>query len=210
MVNRVHVIDPDVRRRASVSHELNSFSFHAEIYEDIYEFLDVAPKAGLVLAANGSEPHGQQLAKFIKMPGIYLPIIGYAEEPSTEEVVEAMMAGAAGFLQWPFGKRELINALSRLSEESEQRLRRERLLSQARAKVDTLSPREREVLAALIGGLSNKQIGKMLEISPRTVEIHRSNMMTKLRARSIADAVKTGLYAGLDEDLNNLHYDEAA
>ena len=210
MVNRVHVIDMDVRRRARVSRELNGFSLHTEIYEDVREFLDVAPSTGLILAANNPNAGEHNLPEIIKELGIHLPIVGYAEEPSTEEVVEAMIAGAAGFLQWPFGNRELVAMLNRISNEGEQRLRRERILAQAKARVATLSRREREVLTALIAGQSNKQIAQMLNISPRTVEIHRSNMMTKLRARSVADAVKTGLYAGLDEDSSAQHLNEAA
>jgi two-component system, LuxR family, response regulator FixJ len=210
MVNRVHVIDMDVRRRARVSRELNAFSVHTEIYEDLREFLDVAPKSGLVLMANNPDVGEHHLAQIIKGLGIHLPIVGYAQDPSTEEVVEAMIAGAAGYLRWPFGNRELVTMLNRISEEGEQRLRRERMLAYAKARVDALSPREREVLTGLIAGKSNKQIAQMLDISPRTVEIHRANMMTKLRARSVAEAVKAGLYAGLDDDSKALHLNEAA
>ena len=104
----------------------------------------------------------------------------------------------------------MLKTLGRIAGEGDQRLRRERLLSRARSQVEALSRREKQVLTLLIGGLSNRRIAEALEISPRTVEIHRSNMMTKLRARSVADAVKTGLYAGLDEDLSILMLDRAA
>jgi RNA polymerase sigma factor (sigma-70 family) len=210
MVNRVHVIDMDVRRRARVSREFNAFSVHTEIYEDVREFLDVAPKSGLVLVAGNPDVGKHHVAQIIKELCIHLPIVGYAENPSTEDVVEAMIAGAAGYLRWPFGNRELVAMLNRISEEGEQRLRRERMLAHAKARVDTLSPREREVLTALIAGKSNKQIAQMLDISPRTVEIHRANMMTKLRTRSVAEAVKTGLYAGLDAESYALQLHEAA
>lgn len=210
MVNRVHVIDTDVRRRARVSRELNAFSIHTEIYEDIREFLEVAPNSGVILAANSAEAGVLRLCEIIEEHGLYLPIVGFAEEPSTEEVVEAMISGAAGFLRWPFGNSELVATLNRISQDREQRLRRERMITQAKARVAALSPRERDVLTALIAGLSNKQIAQVLGISPRTVEIHRSNMMTKLQAQSVADAVKTGLYAGLDEDLKSHHLNEAA
>lgn len=210
MVNCIHIIDMDVRRRARVSRELSAFSVHTEIYEDVREFLNVAPGTGLILAGYNLDAGEQHLAKIIKELGIHLPIVAYAEDPSTEDVVEAMIAGAASFLRWPFGNRELVAMLDRVSEEGGQRLRRERTLSQAKARVAILSPREREVLTALIAGKSNKQIAQMLDISPRTVEIHRANMMTKLRARTVADAVRIGLYAGLDEELDALHLNEAA
>ena len=208
MVNRVHVIDPDVRRRARVSRELNTYSLHVEIYEDIQEFLQIAPAEGLVLAADGSE--GQRIGEILRTSSIHLPVVGYAEDPSTGEVVEAMLAGATGFLRWPFDDREFIDTLNRMSNEGELRVRRERMLFEAKTQVESLSRRERQVLTALIGGLSNKQIGEALEISPRTVEIHRSHMMTKLKARSVADAVRMALYAGLDEDWSDRHLDQAA
>lgn len=208
MVNRVHVIDPDVRRRARVSRELNTYSVHAEIYEDIQEFLQIAPTEGLVLAADGSA--GQRIGDILRTSSIHLPIVGYAEDPSTGEVVEAMLAGAAGFLRWPFDDREFIDTLNRISDEGELRVRRERMLFEAKAQVESLSRRERQVLTALIGGLSNKQIGQALEISPRTVEIHRSHMMTKLKAQSVADAVRMALYAGLDDDWGDRHLARAA
>lgn len=206
MVSRVHVIDPDVRRRARVSRELNTFPLHVEIYEHLDEFLKLAPREGLVLAADDSGSHGQQVTKIIQTENIGLPIIGYAEEPSTEAIVEAMLAGAAGYLTWPFTDRQLLSTLDRLSGGGERRLRRERNLSRAREKVNALSPRERQVLSALVAGQSNREIALALNISPRTVEIHRSNMMTKLQAGSVADAVRIGLYAGLDEswDVPNL------
>ena len=121
-----------------------------------------------------------------------------------------MLAGATGFLRWPFDDREFIDTLNRMSNEGELRVRRERMLFEAKTQVESLSRRERQVLTALIGGLSNKQIGEALEISPRTVEIHRSHMMTKLKARSVADAVRMALYAGLDEDWSDRHLDQAA
>ena len=210
MVNRVHVIDTDVRRRARVSRELNGLHIHTEIYEDIREFLSVAPTTGLILAADDHRSEEPYLADIMKELGCYLPIVGYAETPSTQDVVDAVLAGAAGFLQWPFEEGVLAALLNRFSEEGEQRLRRERMFSRAKERVARLSRRETEVLVALIGGQSNKEIGLKLGISPRTVEIHRSNMMSKLRARSVADAVKIGLYAGLDEELDSLPLHEAA
>lgn len=208
MVNRVHVIDPDVRRRARVSRELNTYSLHAEIYEDIHEFLQIAPSEGLVLAADAAG--GQRISDILRTSDIALPIVGYAEDPSTGDVVEAMLAGAAGFLRWPFEDRNVVDTLNRLSEEGELRARRERMLCAAKTQVESLSRRERQVLTALIEGLSNKQIGQALGISPRTVEIHRSHMMAKLNARSVADAVRMALYAGLDDDWGDRPLDQAA
>lgn len=210
MVNRIHLIDPSVGRRARISRELNTHSLHTEIYEDVQEFLAVDPTDGLVLAVNDPKERQQNLIEIIKTLGFALPIVGYAENPSTLDIVEAILAGARGYLLWPFEDRELAATLTKMAEEGEQRLLRAHILSRARGKVATLSPRERQVLSAIISGLSNKEIGDTLGISPRTVEIHRSKMMLRLRARSSAEAVKIGLYGGLDEDWSAARWDAAA
>lgn len=209
MVNRVHIIDPNVRQRASLSHELQSNALHAEIYEDVHELLAITPTEGLILVAEDADAGGR-VSEIVKMSGIELPVIGYAEEPSTEQVVEAMLAGAAGYLKWPCANRELLIALNRLSNDGGHRLRRERMLARARTKVEALTRREKQVLISLVAGKSNKEIADFLQISPRTVEIHRSNMMLRIGARSSAEAVKIGLYAGLDDISGSLFSSMAA
>ena len=201
MADRIHVIDPDIRRRARVSRELHDQPLHVEIYEDLDEFLGVAPTEGLILFAHDPERPGGQVRALTQSAQTRLPVIAYAEAPSPKHVVGAMLSGAFGYLEWPFEQQELGAALRRVSVDGEKRLRRQRVLEQATAKVERLSRREKEVLTGLIGGLSNKDIGQALAISSRTVEIHRSHMMMKLGARSVADAVRTGLYAGLDESI---------
>lgn len=209
MINRVHVIDPDVRRRARVSRELHSQLLHAEIYEDLDEFLDVAPKEGLIFLAHDPDRYGRQIGELMQTSDIRLPIVAYAESPSPKNIVQAMLAGASGYLEWPFERQELDHTLERFADEGERKLRRERALSEADDQIKTLSPREKQVLTGLVAGLANKAIAEVLEISPRTVEIHRSNMMTKLDAQSVADAVRIGLYAGLDECNERLPFQRA-
>lgn len=198
MVNRAHVIDPDVRRRARISRELHAHPLHVEIYEDIGEFVDVAPQEGLIFLADVPVSNGHRIGQIAQHSILRLPVVAYAESPSPKAVVEAMLAGAFGYLEWPFDRGELDVTLKRIADEGTQKLKRERVVSEATAQVQLLSRREKEVLAWLVNGLSNKDIGQTLAISPRTVEIHRSHMMMKLGARSVADAVRIGLYAGLD------------
>lgn len=199
MVNRVHVIDPDVRRRARISRELHAQPLHVEIYEDIGEFVDVAPQEGLIFLADVSVSNGHRISQIAQHSVLRLPVVAYAESPSPKVVVEAMLAGAFGYLEWPFDRGELDVTLKRVADEGERKLKRDRVVSQAIAQVQLLSRREKEVLICMVSGQSNKDIGQTLAISPRTVEIHRSHMMMKLRARSVADAVRIGLYARIDE-----------
>jgi len=128
-----------------------------------------------------------------------LPTIAYGENPPTERVVQVMLTGVSGYLSWPFNSNELLNTLDQMLEANAGRQLRERAMARARGQVEELTPRERQVLTALVAGMSNKEIAKALSISPRTIEIHRAHMMTRLEANSIAEAVKIALYAGLDE-----------
>ena len=198
MAHSIHVIDQDVRRRAKVAHELCCYGRHVEIYEDVSEFLAVAPTDGFILAADNPDGQGNALDD-IRSLRFGLPTIAYAENPPIERVVQVMLVGLAGYLSWPFNSDELLDTLDRMLEANAGHQLRERAMAKARSRVEELTPRERQVLAALIGGMSNKEMARSLSISPRTVEIHRGHMMTRLGANSIAEAVKIGLYAGLDD-----------
>jgi FixJ family two-component response regulator len=103
-------------------------------------------------------------------------------------------------LRWPFEPSLLEATLDRLSDLGERRARKARRGAMAKAAVDHLSEREFEVLELMIEGNSNKEIGRELSISPRTVEIHRANMMRKLNARTPSDAVRLAMLAGVDRD----------
>ena len=197
MINRIHVIDPNVRRRAKVAHDLCCQGQHVEIYEDFREFIAISPQDGLILAADDCALPGETLIE-IRTNRVTIPVIAYAENPRIEHVAEVMLSGVAGYLNWPFNNDELCKTLDRMLEANTDRQRRENAIASARNMVDKLTPREREVLTALVSGMSNKQIARVLNISPRTVEIHRSKMMMRLHAHSSADAIKIGLYADLD------------
>lgn len=201
MVDRVHVIDPNFRRRAQVSRELSNWNIHAEIYEDLTEFQQVSPGDGFVFAVDDDEGAFDlsALMEAMRTNGSPLPVVMYAEQPATEGVVSAMRSGAIDFLQWPFEPQLLGSTFRRLAIDGKRMLNEERLRAAAKAKVRLLTGREGEVLVHLAEGMSNKEIGSELGISPRTVEIHRGHMMTKLSAQSVADAVRIALYAGLDE-----------
>jgi FixJ family two-component response regulator len=200
MTIRINVIDPDVRRRARIAHALTAREAHVEIYESLAEFLEGGKAGGLLFI--GDEPAGGLATKIAEVrasvPAI-LPIVGYAEDPEAEPIVAAMRAGAVDYLRWPFADRVLDRSLQRMTEGHDRLLQEEIVRSQARARVHELSGRETDVLTQLVRGLSNKEIGRALSISHRTVEIHRANMMSKLGANSTGDAVRIGVRAGLDE-----------
>jgi FixJ family two-component response regulator len=200
MARLVHVIDVDFRRRAQIAHDLGTRNVHAEIYDSLEEFGETKPGGGFVFSADDETNWSpEDLSQILQANGIIMPFVVYSNAPTTDKVVSAMLSGALDYLEWPFDFPRLDLAFRRMAKNGEVLHDRARRRLAAREKVGHLSLREREVLHHIVGGLSNKQIADVLRISPRTVEIHRSNLMHKLNAQSAADIARIALYAGLDE-----------
>lgn len=198
-MSHIHIVDPDIRRRAAVSRIIIELGTHAEIYEDHREFNERRPDHGLVLVAHSESAF---LLESLKGGDIELPVVVYAGQPATNEVVEAVQAGALDFFEWPVGIDQLNRILERARESGNDMLALLRRRAAAGRLVGRLSSREREVLIGVTAGGSNKSVAAELGISPRTVEIHRGNMMRKLEAASTSDAVRIALYAGLDSEID--------
>ena len=201
MVTRhhVHVVDPNAARRAKIARELYSPSIHAEIYESVEELVSRTPTHGsLLIADDESADAGESLAALWSQSS-YLPAAFYSENPSPQKIVQAMLSGALDYLEWPISSEALDRSVKRLQRQGEQVARIARRKAAACQLVATLTPRERDVLEGLLEGESNKGIAMRLGLSPRTVEIHRGNMMDRLNAQSISDAVRIGIYAGLGD-----------
>lgn len=202
IVGRVYIVDGDHRRRAKIAREFQVRSLHGEIYEDLVEFGQSLPRAGIVFAADepadGCDPRA--IVALIASSGGMLPVIAYSERPTPEMIVSAIRCGAFDYLEWPFEPSLLDAAMRHVASEGERTARKAQIRALAKAKVGLLTRREREVLVSLLKGLSNQDIGKALSISPRTVEVHRSSLMRKLGARSASEATRIGLYADLDDD----------
>jgi FixJ family two-component response regulator len=142
--------------------------------------------------------NSEKLANSIETKGTGLPMVFYSEQPTAPQIVGAMLSGALDYLEWPFEAKLLNKTFDRLATEGEERTMKERRKAEAKMKVGALTPREREVLTLMVGGLANKENASVLDISRRTVEIHRGNMLRKLGATSTSDAVRIALYAGLE------------
>ena len=195
----VHVVDPDGARRAKIARELYARSIHAEIYESVDELVSRAPTHGTLLIADQDSTDAGESLDTIRSRNGYLPVAFYSENPSPQKIVKAMLSGALDYLDWPFSSEALDDSVDRLRRHGEKFARIERRKAEARQLIGTLTPRERDVLEGLLEGESNKEMAKRLGLSPRTVEIHRANMMSRLNAQSTSDAVRIGIYGGLGD-----------
>lgn len=189
----VHIVARDAGSRAQISRLVFEAGHHAEIYADIGEFLSHAPERGIVIINDDAR---DDTALLTAMNHTCLPVIVTSEAPAVRSVVTAMRAGAVDYLAAPLASEDVYQALDRVSAMDLVRTTEKRArVIRARKSISNLSKRENEVLRLLVAGQSNKGVARELAISPRTVEIHRSKMMSKLGARCVADAVRIGIDA---------------
>lgn len=192
----IHIVGGNSRSRAEQARTAFALGHHAEVYAGLEELLERPPQDGVIMAADERHAGGAvQLIAMLEAKEIWLPVVVTSESPQVEEVVAAISAGALDYLQLPLEVSRLAGRLEAIRSKAELQSRTRRIELEARRLIASLSKREGEVLQALSSGCSNKEIARMLEISPRTVEIHRANMMKKLDANHPADAVRLWLAA---------------
>jgi FixJ family two-component response regulator len=188
----VYVVDDDISVRESLELLIRTAGWQAELFESAKEFLrcpKVSVPSCLVLDVNLPGLNGLDLQKQVAADRADMPIIfitGYGDVPTT---VRAMKAGAVEFLTKPFSEDALLSAIQQALERSRNVLDEEAALQDLRKRYDQLSRREREVMALVVRGLLNKQVGFELGISEITVKAHRGRVMEKMEARSLADLV---------------------
>lgn len=195
----LHIVCGDSRSRAEQARIVFALGHHAEVYAELGELLDHPPQDGIVMASDTGEPGmAAELIHRLGERGVWLPVVLTALEPKTEQVVAAIKAGVLDYVLLPLEMGSFARRLDAILAEAGQHAERRRREVEAKRAISSLSRREREVLELLSAGCSNKDIARRLEISPRTVEIHRGNMMTKLGAGHAADAVRLWIDAQLD------------
>lgn len=197
----IHIVGGNSRSRAEQSRLILSMGHHAEVYSDLVELIDRPPRSGVIIASEDVLEDGiSALLDGLADAGVWTPLVAAKPDPSVEEVVEAVQAGALDFLQLPLTEEELRRMIAHVHSDAGRHAEARRRLIDARRRIGALSKREREVLDWLSEGCSNKAIARNLEISPRTVEIHRANMMDKLGANHAAEAVRLRIEAGFQDD----------
>lgn len=190
------LVDGDTRRRATISHGLRHERTHVEPFEDSAELIAHWPQGGLLLIHDDGDTISA-VVDYMTGSGKWLPVIAFAESPSTRQVVRAMQAGVLDYLAWPFAEGELDETLMAAQERGQALTSAKLREAMARARIEPLSQREREVLTGMASGLSNELIARKLDISPRTVEIHRANMLGKIGAKHSSEAIRVAIEASL-------------
>jgi len=188
----VFVVDDDVSVRESLELMIRHEGWQPKTFSSAQEFLahprTLAPSC-LVLDVGLPDLNGLDLQKRVAADRTDMPIIfitGYGDVPTT---VKAMKAGAVEFLTKPFGGEVLLSAVQHAIERSRASLGHEAEVRALRNDHASLTGREREVMALVVSGLLNKQVGSRLGISEITVKAHRGKVMRKMKAKSLADLV---------------------
>jgi two-component system response regulator FixJ len=194
------VIDDDDAVRESLAFLLGTAGIDVKTYESAVAFLTVAPevKLGCVITdVRMPELSGVDLLRRLQELKLGVPVIVITGHGDVPLAVEAMKIGAVDFLEKPFDDEVLLasvrSALNQLDRDSKRQAER----GEIEGRLATLSNRERDVLEGLVAGHANKQIAYDLGISPRTIEIYRANLMTKMQAASLSDLVRMALIAGI-------------
>ena len=194
----VHLVDDDEAIRRSVGFMLKTSGYHVRTYESGIELLKGAPglePGCILLDIRMPGMDGLEVQGALRDKGVSLPVIIMTGHGDVSLAVQAMKAGAVDFIEKPFEKAVLLSAI----DHGVERLRKSAAdldrADEAAVRLQALTPREREVLDGLAKGLPNKTIAYDLGISPRTVEIHRANVMSKLGVRSLSEALRIAFAA---------------
>lgn len=197
----IHLIDDDDDGvRQSLTFSLTAAGLAVRAYDSAVAFLEALPSLQpgcLVSDIRMPGIDGLELQRRLKALRINLPVIIMTGHGDIRLAVEAMKSGAVDFIEKPFDDDVLLSAIRVALDRYDKTRNREADVAQIRAKLESLSTREREVLKGLLAGHPNKTIAYDLKLSARTVEVHRANVMTKTGAGSLSDLVRMTLVADM-------------
>jgi len=196
----VFVVDDDDSVRKGLERLLRSVGLEAEAFASAADFLDRAPHRGpscLILDVRMPGLSGLDLQEELTKRELDIPIIfitGHGDVPMS---VKAMKAGAADFLPKPVNDQELLDAVNQAIERDRAAMRDKAEVADIRARIDTLTPREYEVMTWVITGRLNKQIADEIGAAEKTVKVHRGRVMQKMQVESVAELVRASQKAGV-------------
>src|SRR5437763_10259321 len=199
----IYVIDDDEALRDSLNFLLDSSGFGVTLFDNAQSFLDVLP--GLAFGCVVSDIRmpgldGIELLKRMKAQHSPFPVLIMTGHGDVPLAAEAMKLGSVDFGEKPFEDDRLIGMIEAALKHAESSARTEAAPLDVTARIAALSPRERQVMDGLIAGLSNKLIAREYDISPRTIEVYRANVMTKMQANSLSELVRLAIRAGALKD----------
>jgi two-component system response regulator FixJ len=199
----VYVIDDDDAMRDSLDFLLRAADFHVTLFESAQNFLNALPTIDFgCVVSDVRMPgiDGIELLKHLKAGGSLFPVVIMTGDGDVPLAVEAMKLGAMDFVEKPFEDDRLIGMIEAALKQAEPGIKSEAVTLEIQSRIASLSPRERQVMDGLIAGFSNKLIAREYDISPRTIEVYRANVMTKMQAASLSELVRLAMRGGVVKD----------
>ena len=196
----VHIVDDEEPVRKSLAFLLTMHGFTVRVHNSATDFLAVASTVRngcLVTDLRMPDMSGVELLRSLQAAKATIPTIVITGHGDVPMAVEAMKAGALDFIEKPFEDEVLIEAIKRAAARLEEMPIETNDIAAIQSRLEQLSERERQVLSGVVAGLPNKAIAYDLNISPRTVEVHRANVMTKMHARNLPELVRMALAANV-------------
>ncbi|MCP4614937.1 MAG: response regulator transcription factor FixJ [Bradyrhizobium sp.] len=200
---KVYVVDDDEAMRHSLEFLLGSADFDVALFDSAQAFLAALSSLGFgCVVSDVRMPgiDGIEMLRRLQAQHCRFPVIIMTGHGDVPLAVEAMKLGAVDFLEKPFDDNLLISMVESGLKRAEPEARNEALTREIAVRVESLSPRERQVMDGLVAGLSNKAIAREYDISPRTIEVYRANVMTKMQASSLSELVRLAMRAGTLKD----------
>lgn len=194
--NTLHIVDSNWVSRAHLARLAENAGLHAETYSSAEELVAYAPSDGLVISHDNPPATAvTSLIEAISKAGRWLPVIAVSDQLESGAIVKAMRAGALDYLPIPRQVAPLSAAIARSAAEVDMRRARQSRAAAAQQRISQLTERERQILDLVATGATNKVMARELGISPRTVEVHRLNMMNKLGCVNSVDAARVNFEA---------------
>lgn len=197
----VFLVDDDPAVRHALGTFLESTNFNVRAFasaEALLDEIDETAQGVLVLDQRMGGMSGLELQEELKAQQIDLPIIFITGHGDVQMSVTAMKAGARDFIEKPFSNEDLLASIRETLRQYEASTRERSRRAAALKKYEKLTPREQEVMAYIVQGVSNKNLAERLSVSNRTIEVHRSRVMTKMDAESLPDLVRIAAMCGID------------
>lgn len=190
---KVYVVDDDPAMRDSLRWLLESVDFSVQVFDSATAFLDGyggERPACLVLDVRMPGMSGLDLQDELVRRGVTIPMIMISAHGDVPVAVRALKSGAIDFIEKPFSDQLLLDRVRQALQRDERAAQADEVKSKIKDRLDSLTPREREVLEMVVEGSPNRAIAANLDLSQKTIEIHRARVMTKMEAGSLAELVR--------------------